>query len=99
MANRLEMLMERMIYGSRWVLAPIYVGLSLALLALGVKFFQEVLTVLPQLFTIKETDLVLLVLTLIDLALVGGLIVMVMLSSVGAALGDGALTPSSAPII
>ncbi|MBS62317.1 TIGR00645 family protein [Salinisphaera sp.] len=81
MANRLEMLMERMIYGSRWVLAPIYVGLSLALLALGVKFFQEVLTVLPQLFTIKETDLVLLVLTLIDLALVGGLIVMVMLSS------------------
>ena len=81
MGTRIEILMERLIYAARWILAPIYLGLSLALLALGLKFFQEVLHVMPQIFSIKETDLVLLVLTLIDLALVGGLIVMVMLSS------------------
>jgi uncharacterized protein (TIGR00645 family) len=77
----LESFVERLIYSARWILAPIYLGLSLALLALGIKFFQEVFHVLPIIFTIAEADLVLLVLTLIDLALVGGLIVMVMLSS------------------
>src|SRR5690606_13202330 len=72
---------ERMMYSARWILAPIYLGLSLALLALGLKFFQEIFHVLPNIFAIAEADLVLVVLSLIDLALVGGLIVMVMLSS------------------
>ncbi|MES1945632.1 hypothetical protein PC39_15996 [Salinisphaera sp. PC39] len=80
-SKQIETAVERLIYGSRWILAPIYLGLSLALLALGLKFFQEIFHVLPRIFAIKETDLVLLVLTLIDLALVGGLIIMVMLSS------------------
>jgi uncharacterized protein (TIGR00645 family) len=48
--------------------------------ALGVKFFQEVLHLLPIIFSVTETDLVLVVLSLIDMALVGGLIVMVMFS-------------------
>jgi uncharacterized protein (TIGR00645 family) len=71
---------ENLLYASRWLLAPIYFGLSLALLALGIKFFQEVLHVLPAVLELKETDLVLIVLSLVDIALVGGLIVMVMLS-------------------
>ncbi len=77
----LERLVENTIYSARWILAPIYLGLSLALLALGIKFFQEVFHVLPIILSITEADLVLVVLSLIDLALVGGLIVMVMLSS------------------
>ena len=77
----LERMIERGIYSARWILAPIYLGLSLALLALGIKFFQEAFLVLPVILEIKEADLVLVVLSLIDLALVGGLIVMVMLSS------------------
>ena len=77
----LESAIERLIYSARWILAPIYLGLSLALMALGIKFFQEIFHVLPILFAMKEADLVLVVLSLIDLALVGGLIVMVMLSS------------------
>lgn len=55
--------------------------MSLALLALGIEFFQEVFHVLPIILSVSEADLVLVVLSLIDLALVGGLIVMVMLSS------------------
>jgi uncharacterized protein (TIGR00645 family) len=77
----MEKLIERSMYSARWILAPIYLGLSLALLALGIKFFQEVFHVLPRILEVKEADLVLVVLSLIDLALVGGLIVMVMLSS------------------
>ncbi len=77
----IERLIENAIYSARWILDPIYLGLSLALLALGIKFFQEVLHVLPIILSVSEADLVLVVLSLIDLALVGGLIVMVMLSS------------------
>jgi uncharacterized protein (TIGR00645 family) len=77
----LERFIENFIYSARWILAPIYMGLSLALLILGIKFFQEAFHVLPIIFEISEADLVLVVLSLIDLALVGGLLVMVMLSS------------------
>ncbi len=71
---------ERLMYMSRWLLAPIYLGLSLALMLLGIKFFQEIFHVIPIILEIKEAQLVLLVLTLVDIALVGGLIVMVMFS-------------------
>ena len=76
----IETIAEKFLYASRWLLAPIYLGLSLALLVLGLKFFQEVFHILPLVFATKEADLVLLILSLIDLSLVGGLIVMVMLS-------------------
>jgi uncharacterized protein (TIGR00645 family) len=76
----IESIAEKSLYASRWLLAPIYLGLSFALLVLGIKFFQEVLHVIPMIFELKEADLVLIILSLIDLSLVGGLIVMVMLS-------------------
>jgi uncharacterized protein (TIGR00645 family) len=62
------------------LLAPIYFGLSLGLLALALKFFQEVLHVLPNVFALSEADLILVILSLIDMSLVGGLLVMVMIS-------------------
>lgn len=71
---------ERLMYASRWIMAPIYLGLSLVLLILAIKFFQEVIHIFPVIFAMKEVDLILVALTLIDLALVGGLIVMVMFS-------------------
>ena len=76
----MESIAEKFLYASRWLLAPIYLGLSFGLLLLGLKFFQEVIHVLPLVFTTKEADLVLFILSLIDLSLVGGLLVMVMLS-------------------
>ncbi len=76
----IERIAEKFLYASRWLLAPIYLGLSFGLLLLGLKFFQEIVHVLPMVFSTKEADLVLIILSLIDLSLVGGLIVMVMLS-------------------
>jgi len=76
----MERLIEKTMYATRWLMAPIYLGLSLALLALGLKFFQEVLHILPIIFSMKEVDLILVILSLIDITLVGGLIVMVMFS-------------------
>lgn len=76
----MERIVENLLYASRWMLAPIYLGLSIAIVLLGVKFFQEVVHTFPLVLTMKESDLVLLVLSLVDIALVGGLLVMVMLS-------------------
>jgi uncharacterized protein (TIGR00645 family) len=78
--EKIEQSLERMMYASRWLLAPIYIGLSLALLALSVKFFQELYHFLPHILDINEADLILKLLTLIDLTLVGSLIVIVMFS-------------------
>jgi uncharacterized protein (TIGR00645 family) len=76
----IERTVERVLFACRWLLAPMYLGLSLALLALGLKFFQESVHALIGIFSIAETDLVLAVLSLIDIVLVGSLIVMVMLA-------------------
>lgn len=76
----MERFIENTMYASRWLLAPIYFGLSLAVLALSVKFFQELYHILPQIFSLAEADVILKLLSLIDMALVGGLLVMVMLS-------------------
>jgi uncharacterized protein (TIGR00645 family) len=76
----LERFIEGLLYGSRWLLAPIYLGLSLGLVALAVKFFQEVIETFSHIISITEPNLVLVVLALIDLSLVGSLVVMVMFS-------------------
>lgn len=76
----MESLLERLMYAARWLLAPIYLGLSLAILLLAVKFFEELVHVAPMILAISESDLVLVILSLVDMALVGGLLVMVMLS-------------------
>lgn len=76
----MESTIEKALYASRWVLAPIYLGLSLALILLGIKFFQEVLHTFPIILQMSESKLVLVILSMVDMALVGGLIIMVMLS-------------------
>ncbi|MBI5461751.1 MAG: TIGR00645 family protein [Gammaproteobacteria bacterium] len=76
----LERLIENTLYASRWLLAPVFLGLSFALLALGIKFFQEIVHLLPTVMQMSESDLVLTILALVDLSLVGSLLVMVMFS-------------------
>lgn len=39
----IEKLVERSIYASRWLLAPLYIGLSVALLVLVLMFFIQCL--------------------------------------------------------
>lgn len=75
-----EQFVEKLLFASRWLLAPLYVGLALALIALGIKFFQEALHVVMHAVALSEANLVLTVLAMIDIVLVGSLIVMVMFS-------------------
>src|SRR5262245_38868111 len=34
-----ERIVERLLFGCRWLLAPLFLGLSIALIALGIQFF------------------------------------------------------------
>jgi len=79
-ASKLEVGFEKLLFSSRWILAPIFFGLSLALIALGFKFFQEAFLVFTHLVEMEEQELVLTALAMIDITLVGSLIVMVMFS-------------------
>ncbi|HCL6084614.1 TPA: TIGR00645 family protein [Klebsiella pneumoniae] len=76
----MERFLENAMYASRWLLAPVYFGLSLGLIALTIKFFQEIFHILPHIFSVSESDMILTLLSLVDMILVGGLLVMVMFS-------------------
>ncbi|HEU4652567.1 MAG TPA: TIGR00645 family protein [Steroidobacteraceae bacterium] len=78
--KRFEVGLERLLFASRWVLAPVYLAMSLALFALGIKFFIELYHLLTHVVAMQEADLVLRLLALVDMVLVGSLIVMVMFS-------------------
>lgn len=76
----LERLIEKTLFSSRWILAPIYLGLSMALILLFIKFFQQLFHVFTEIFHISETVLVLEILSMIDMTLVASLVIMVMFS-------------------
>ncbi|BBI01452.1 UPF0114 protein yqhA (plasmid) [Buchnera aphidicola (Nipponaphis monzeni)] len=76
----MKKMIARIIYASRWLMFPVYVGLSCSFILLTLKFFQQVISVIPDILTLSESGLILIVLSLIDIALVGGLLVMVMFS-------------------
>ncbi|MBE0470023.1 MAG: TIGR00645 family protein [Methyloprofundus sp.] len=76
----MERIIERLIYASRWLLAPIYLGMSVALMALAVKFFQELYHFIPAILEMDEGQLTLKLLAFIDLTLVSSLTIIVMFS-------------------
>lgn len=76
----LERVIEWVIYTSRWLMAPVYLGLIAALVILIITFFRELYIQAPQVMTMDETDIILLVLTLVDLSLAGNLVLIILFS-------------------
>lgn len=76
----LELLVERIILSSRWILVVFYLGLAAALAVYGIAFGYKFLKVATNVFALDEADMILAMLGLIDAALVASLIVMVMIS-------------------
>lgn len=75
-----ERIIERIIFASRWLMAPFYLGLVLSLAMLLFKFLTQLYHDLMALPAMRETDAVLMVLRLIDLSLAGNLLLMVIFS-------------------
>ncbi len=79
-AGNIEELIERFIFGSRWILAPFYVLMVFALAALGVKFASEFWHFLTILMSATETETLLGILGLIDKVLLANLLILVIFS-------------------
>lgn len=76
----MEKWFERTLFASRWLLAPFYAGLAFALLMLLYSFMSELLHFAMSVPRLTQTDVILGVLSLIDLSLAGNLLVIVMFS-------------------
>uniref|UniRef100_UPI0038992FF6 TIGR00645 family protein n=1 Tax=Azospirillum isscasi TaxID=3053926 RepID=UPI0038992FF6 len=76
----MERRFEQIIFASRWLLAPFYLGLVVSLVLLLAKFVQEIFHIVPHVLEMQEKDVLLAVLTLIDLSLAGNLLLMVIFS-------------------
>ncbi|MGR6036342.1 MAG: TIGR00645 family protein [Candidatus Nitrosoglobus sp.] len=78
--KKIEDMLETMIFNSRWLLAPFYVGLVIGILLLLVKFSQELIHVVGHIFDASESEVILAVLTLVDMSLVASLLLIIIFS-------------------
>jgi uncharacterized protein (TIGR00645 family) len=76
----LELLVEKIILSSRWILVAFYLGLVAALALYALSFATKFWKVAKDVFVLGEAEMILAMLGLIDAALVASLIVMVMIS-------------------
>ncbi|GAA4173876.1 TIGR00645 family protein [Gryllotalpicola koreensis] len=79
-APRVERALEWFLFGSRWLLAPLYVGLVVTLVVVLVKFVQELWHLVSHLAEETGTDVMLGILGLLDLALLSNLVFIVILA-------------------
>ena len=77
---QIELFLETWLFRSRWLMAPFYVGLVVALGALVVVFVNEAWHELSHLMSMGPEDAILMVLSLIDLSLAGNLLLIVVFS-------------------
>jgi uncharacterized protein (TIGR00645 family) len=76
----LENRLEQVLFASRWLLAPFYLGLALSIVVLLIKFIEELYHIAIKAFTATESDVILGVLTLVDLSLTASLLLIVIFS-------------------
>ena len=78
--KRIESTFEHLLFGSRWLMAPIYFGLVLALMVLLVKFGKEVWHLLAHILTATGAEMIIGVLSLVDISLIMSLLIIIMFS-------------------
>ena len=77
LAERLQRNLGRALLTTRWLVAPIYVGLLASLVLLTIKFIQNFIEGVRGLFVLSTTETMLEVLQLVDIALVANLVLIV----------------------
>lgn len=75
--KHIESGLEKLIFNSRWLLAPFYLGLVLALGLLLVKFFKEFLHFAPLVFNAEGGEVIIGLLSLIDVVMVANLLIII----------------------
>ncbi len=79
-SNSFERFMESAIFASRWILAPFFIGLIIAMLVLLLKFGKELVSLLMGVLGLYEHDAIISILTLVDTALIAVLLLIIVFS-------------------
>ena len=80
MINKILSIIEKFIFGIRWLQAPIYMLLSFVLVGFIYEIYHELYILFTSLGTFDEDKLIILALTLCDFVLVANLVVIVVIS-------------------
>lgn len=78
--QNIERILETAIFSSRWILAPFFIGLIVAMLVLLVKFGKELMSLVLGALGFYEHDAVISILTLVDTALIAALLLIIVFS-------------------
>ena len=78
--DKIEEFIEKFLFSSRWLMAPIYVGLVGGIVLLLISFIHELLHLFASVHTLSQNDVILGILSLIDLSLAGNLLLIVIFS-------------------
>ena len=80
MLEKIEHGLEQVIFNSRWLLAPFFLGLVVGIALLLIKFAQELFHLAAHVVSAPESDVIIGILALVDMALVGSLLLMIIFS-------------------
>lgn len=78
--KKLENRFEHLLFSSRWLMAPVYFGLVLAMLVLLIKFGKEIYAIFAEMASASSATLITGVLSLVDVALIMNLLIIIMFS-------------------
>src|ERR1700727_2047839 len=83
MLKRLEAVIDAPLIASRWLMAPLYLGLIAALVVVGVVFFEELVHAVAGIGRLDADGVILAVLKLIDLVLIANLVLIMISAGIG----------------
>lgn len=78
--RKLETMLERLFFTTRWMLAPFFFGLMVAVIALLIKFFKELYTLMSGVIMGSLDNPIINILTLVDSALLASLLLIISFS-------------------
>jgi uncharacterized protein (TIGR00645 family) len=75
--NKVESTLEHWVFSSRWLLAPFFVGLLVAIVVLLVKFVKQLWELIVGMLTLTSDEMIISILTLVDAALIAALLLII----------------------
>jgi uncharacterized protein (TIGR00645 family) len=98
MGSVLERVIAAVLIASRWLMAPLYLGLIVALLVDGFEFFEELIHTIVGIGNLGADGTILAVLKLVDLVLIGNLVLIMIVAGIGT-LGTIKQSEDDAPLM
>ena len=98
MGSVFEKTVAAVLVASRWLMAPLYLGLIVALVIVAVEFFKEMLRTIAAFAALDADGTILAVLKLVDLVLIANLVLIMITAGIGT-LGAIGRSEDDAPLL